>query len=132
MTDTSPLIALTAQIVASYVARNDVPRGEIGRLVAEVHQALAALSTGGAAPLPVAKAPPRKTVFPDHLICLEDGRKFKSLKRHLRVKYGLTPEQYRSKWDLPADYPMVAPRYAATRSKLAKSMGLGTAAKNRK
>ena len=74
----------------------------------------------------------KKSIFPDYLVCLEDGKRFKSLKRHLRVKYSLTPEQYRAKWGLPADYPMVAPRYAETRSKLAKSMGLGRKGKKRR
>jgi predicted transcriptional regulator len=125
MTDASPTTtALTAQIVAAYVSRNEVPRGEIGKLVAEIHQALLALN-GVPAPVAAPKIAAKKSVFPDYLICLEDGRRFKSLKRHLRVKYGLSPEQYRAKHGLPSDYPMVAPRYAATRSTLAKSMGLG-------
>jgi predicted transcriptional regulator len=131
MTDTSPsTTALTAQIVAAYVSRNEVPRGEIGKLVAEVHQALLALAQPVATPsAATTKRVIKKTVFPDYLICLEDGLRFKSLKRHLRVKYNLTPEQYRAKHGLSADYPMVAPRYAQTRSTLAKSMGLGQAAK---
>jgi predicted transcriptional regulator len=133
MTDaTSPLAALTAQIVSAYVSRHDVPRADIAKLVSEVHAALQGL---GAAPLP---APPpaekrstKKTVFPEYIVCLEDGRRFKSLKRHLRAKYNLTPEQYRAKWGLPADYPMVAPRYAQERSTLAKNMGLGHSAKSK-
>lgn len=135
MTD-SPVLTLTAQIVAAYVSRNEVPRGDVARLVAEVHAALEAVGTG--APVSVSpdlkpqKSSIKKSVFPDYLICLEDGKRFKSLKRHLRVKYNLTPEQYRAKWGLAADYPMVAPRYAETRSKLAKSMGLGRKAKKRK
>lgn len=125
MTDTpATTTALTAQIVAAYVSRNEVPRGEIGKLVAEVHQALLALNRP-LVPTVAVKVTPKKSVFPDYIVCLEDGRRFKSLKRHLRVKYNLTPEQYRSKHGLPSDYPMVAPHYAATRSTLAKSMGLG-------
>ena len=132
----SPILALTAQIVAAYVSRNEVPRGDVARLVADVHAALQTVGSGA----PLASVPDlkpqkssiKKSVFPDYLICLEDGKRFKSLKRHLRVKYSLTPEQYRAKWGLPADYPMVAPRYAETRSKLAKSMGLGRKSKKKK
>jgi predicted transcriptional regulator len=130
------LLSLTAQIVAAYVSRNDVPRADVARLVADVHGALQAVGSG----LAVAASPDirpqkssiKKSIFPDYIICLEDGKRFKSLKRHIRVKYSLTPEQYRAKWGLPADYPMVAPRYAETRSKLAKSMGLGRKGKKRR
>lgn len=132
MSETPPSTSvLTAQIVAAYVSRNEVPRSEIGKLVAEVHQALLALN-GPAAPASTAKVVAKKSVFPDYIVCLEDGLRFKSLKRHLRVKYNLTPEQYRSKHGLPSDYPMVAPRYAQTRSTLAKSMGLGRAEKKKR
>jgi len=135
MTD-SPLLSLTAQIVAAYVFSNDVPRGDVARLVADVHGALQAVGTGAAMAsspdLKPQKSSIKKSIFPDYLVCLEDGKRFKSLKRHLRVKYSLTPEQYRAKWGLPADYPMVAPRYAETRSKLAKSMGLGRKGKKRR
>ena len=135
MTDTS-LLSLTAPVVAAYVSRNEVPRAEVARLVAEVHGALQAVGSGqavAASPdLKPQKSSIKKSVFPDYLICLEDGKRFKSLKRHLRVKYSLTPEQYRAKWGLAADYPMVAPRYAETRSKLAKSMGLGRKSKKRR
>ena len=135
MTD-SPLLSLTAQIVAAYVSRNEVPRGDVARLVADVHGALQAVGTGAAVAsspdLKPQKSSIKKSIFPDYLVCLEDGKRFKSLKRHLRVKYSLTPEQYRAKWGLPADYPMVAPRYAETRSKLAKSMGLGRKGKKRR
>jgi predicted transcriptional regulator len=121
-------IELTAQIVAAYVAKHDVARPDIARLIADVHAALSGLADGklaavGAAPKLVAKN--KKSIFPDYLVCLEDGQRFKSLKRHLRVKYALTPEQYRAKWNLAADYPMVAPNYAKARSKLAMNMGLG-------
>lgn len=130
------LLPLTAQIVAAYVSRNEVPRSDVARLVADVHGALLAVGSGVAVSsspdLKPQKSSIKKSVFPDYLICLEDGKRFKSLKRHLRVKYSLTPEQYRAKWGLPADYPMVAPRYAETRSKLAKSMGLGRKGKKRR
>ena len=130
------LLSLTAQIVAAYVSRNDVPRGDVARLVADVHAALLNVGSALAAPsladIRPQKSAIKKSVFPDYLVCLEDGKRFKSLKRHLRVKYSLTPEQYRAKWGLAAEYPMVAPRYAETRSKLAKSMGLGSKSKKRK
>lgn len=121
-------IGLTADIVSAYVANNHVQATEVADLIATVHQTLVSL---GQAPA-VAAAPPvqpavsiRKSITPDYLICLEDGKQFKSLKRHLSTKYNLTPEAYREKWGLPADYPMVAPAYAEARSALAKSLGLG-------
>lgn len=122
------LLELTASIVAAYVARNNVPPGDLGSLIASTHSALAEL--GGTPPPPppeplVPAVSIRKSVTPDAIICLEDGKPFKSLKRHLSSKYGLTPEQYRTKWGLPSDYPMVAPSYAEARSALAKAMGLG-------
>lgn len=122
------LLDLTTSIVSAYVARNNVPRSDLADLIASVHASLAKL--GGepepppAVPL-VPAVPIRKSVTPEAIICLEDGKSFKSLKRHLSSKYDLTPEQYRAKWGLPADYPMVAPAYAEARSALAKSMGLG-------
>jgi predicted transcriptional regulator len=119
---------LTASVVAAYVANNTVAAAEIPNLIAQVHAALTGTSAGkvevSLAPAKPA-VPIKKSVTADHLICLEDGLKFKSLKRHLRTRYGMTPEQYRAKWNLPADYPMVARNYAATRSQLAKNMGLG-------
>ncbi len=122
------LAELTADVVAAYVSNNSVPVGDLPNLIADVHSALG--RTFGAAPAPTAEKPkpavnPKKSVNDDYIICLEDGMKFKSLKRHLMSHYGLTPEEYREKWDLPADYPMVAPNYAAARSALAKKMGLG-------
>lgn len=122
------LLDLTTSIVSAYVARNNVPRSDLADLIASVHASLAKL--GGepepppAAPL-VPAVPIRKSVTPEAIICLEDGKSFKSLKRHLSSKYDLTPEQYRAKWGLPADYPMVAPAYAETRSQMAKALGLG-------
>jgi predicted transcriptional regulator len=118
---------LTAAIVSAYVAKNSVPMANLPELVASVHASLASLN-GAPEPektAPVPAVPIKKSVTQDYIISLEDGRKFKSLKRHLATHYGLTPDQYRQKWGLPADYPMVAPNYAATRSALARSIGLG-------
>ncbi|AWN47173.1 MucR family transcriptional regulator [Methylobacterium terrae] len=124
--DASDLVALSAGLVASYVRHNSVPAAELPGLIASVHGALAGLGAP-AAPVEERPTPPipiRKTVTPEHIISLEDGRPYKTLKRHLAGR-GLTPEQYREKWGLPADYPMVAANYAAQRSDLAKSSGLG-------
>jgi MucR family transcriptional regulator, transcriptional regulator of exopolysaccharide biosynthesis len=121
-------IELTAQIVSAYVGNNTVPAGDIPGLISQVHSALTRVSgTSGevtAEPLKPAVSV-KKSVTPEYIVCLEDGKKFKSLKRHLRTQYNMTPEQYREKWNLGADYPMVAPNYAAARSQLAKQMGLG-------
>ena len=118
---------LTAAIVSAYVSKNSVPMANLAELVASVHASLAKLEVSPepekSAPAPA--VPIRKSVTKDYIISLEDGRKFKSLKRHLATHYGMTPDQYRQKWGLPADYPMVAPNYAATRSALARSIGLG-------
>ncbi|MFE1597512.1 MucR family transcriptional regulator [Methylobacterium sp. ID0610] len=124
----SERIALAADIVAAYVSNNVVPAAQLGQLIADVHRAVAALGAPRAAePAPLTPLMPiKKTVTPDYLISLEDGRPYKSLKRHL-AKHGLTPDQYRQKWGLPHDYPMVAPNYAAQRSELAKTIGLGRA-----
>jgi len=122
------LIELSTEIVSAYVSHNAVSPGDLPKLIAEVHGALRALQANEA-PAPVEELKPavpvRKSVANDYIICLEDGKKFKSLKRHLRTHYNLSPEEYREKWGLPADYPMVAPSYSATRSKLAKDNGLG-------
>lgn len=123
------LIELTAEIVAAYVGKNAVASGDLSSLIHEVHQALvrAAGRTELAERDELKPAVPvKKSVTPDFIICLEDGKKFKSLKRHLRTHYKMSPEEYRAKWQLPHDYPMVAPNYAAARSQLAKKMGLGT------
>ena len=120
------LLNLTARVVSAHVAHNRVPTEDVPTLIREVHRALA--NTGQAetaAPRGEPAVPIKKSVQPDSIVCLEDGKKFKSLKRHLRTVYDLTPDQYRAKWGLPADYPMVAPNYAAARSELAKQMGLG-------
>ena len=126
--DETSCIQLTAKIVCAYVSNNAVSSAEILALISQVYSALMRLSKGAAAaalaePLKPA-VPIKRSITPEYLVCLEDGKKFKSLKRHLR-QYRMTPDQYRAKWDLPADYPMVAPNYAAARSQLAKQMGLG-------
>ena len=121
-------IELTAGIVSAYVSNNSVSAGDIPNLINQVHSALVRVSggQGDTAPEPLKPAVSlKKSITADYLICLEDGKKFKSLKRHLRTQYNMTPEQYRDKWGLPPDYPMVAPSYAAARSQLAKQMGLG-------
>ncbi len=123
------LVELTADLVSAYVSNNSVPASDLSALVAQVHHALKNLGeTAGEPPQQEKLAPAvsiRKSVTPDYIVCLEDGKKFKSLKRHLATHHGITPEEYRAKWNLPADYPMVAPAYAAARSQLAKQMGLG-------
>jgi len=122
------LIELSAEIVCAYVSHNALSPTDLPKLIAEVHTALNGLHSFEV-PEPVEELKPavpvRKSVAPDYIICLEDGKKFKSLKRHLRTHYNMSPEEYREKWGLPADYPMVAPNYSATRSRLAKDNGLG-------
>jgi predicted transcriptional regulator len=131
MADTSGdsvYIELTADIVSAYVSNNSVPSAEIPNLIGQVFSALKRVSGGDvtAAAEPLRPAVPiKRSVTPEHIVCLEDGLKFKSLKRHLRTRYNMTPDQYREKWGLPPDYPMVAANYAQTRSRLAKQMGLG-------
>jgi predicted transcriptional regulator len=131
----SAYIELTAKIVSAYVGNNSVPSAEIASLISQVHAALKRVSGGqvvaAAEPLKPA-VPVKRSISSDYIICLEDGKKFKSLKRHLRTQYSMTPEQYREKWALPPDYPMVAPNYAAARSQLAKQMGLGQQRRRRK
>jgi predicted transcriptional regulator len=127
-TGNSNFIELTATIVSAYLSNNPVPTAEIPALINQIHSALLRVSAGSgdvsAEPLKPAVSV-KKSITPEHIVCLEDGKKFKSLKRHLRTQYNMTPEQYREKWGLPPDYPMVAPNYAAARSQLAKQMGLG-------
>ncbi|RWB66629.1 MucR family transcriptional regulator [Mesorhizobium sp.] len=121
------LIELTADIVSAYVSNNPVPVASLSDLIASVNSSLAKIGSQ-AEPETPAQQPavnPKRSVFPDYIVCLEDGKKFKSLKRHLNVHYGLTPDEYRTKWELKSDYPMVAPNYAAQRSTLAKAAGLG-------
>ncbi len=133
--DAASCIVLTADIVSAYVSNNTVSSAEIPALISQVYSALMRVSNGavGAAlaePLKPAVSI-KRSITPEYLVCLEDGKKFKSLKRHLRTQYQMTPDQYRAKWNLPADYPMVAPNYAAARSQLAKQMGLGQQGRRR-
>ena len=128
MEDKPELLEMTADIVSAYVGNNSVSADALPALISNIHAALSGVSNGPVEVEPEPKEPAvpiRKSIAPDVLICLEDGRKFKSLKRHLRTKYDMSPEDYRAKWGLPKDYPMVAPNYAKARSELAKSMGLG-------
>lgn len=131
--DRSELLALTAEIVAAHVANNKLDAGELPALIRQVYGTLAGLDaqpgqgSGGArsGERPVPAVPVKKSVMPDYIVCLEDGKKLKMLKRHLMSHYKLTPEQYRERWGLPPDYPMVAPNYAIHRQVLAKKIGLG-------
>ena len=132
--NTTELLELSTEIVTAYVSHNVVPTAELPDLIANVYGAMKATQAEAAEakePLKPAVSV-RKSITDDYLICLEDGKKFKSLKRHLRTHYGLSPEEYLEKWSLPADYPMVAPNYAAARSQLAKKMGLGQRGGRRK
>ena len=122
------LLALTADIVAAHVSNNSVAVNDLPNLIQNVHSALTGIARQSAAPeaRPEPKVPIRSSVRPDYIVCLEDGKRLKMLKRHLMTHYNLTPDQYRQKWGLSADYPMVAPNYAEQRRTLAKSIGLGT------
>jgi predicted transcriptional regulator len=128
------VLQLTADIVASHVSNNSVPVGEVPQLIKQVYDSLSGL---GNEPLPAQSERPqpavavRKSVTPEFIVCLEDGKKLKMLKRHLKTAYNMTPEQYRERWGLAADYPMVAPNYAAQRRELAKKIGLGTTRRRR-
>ena len=127
-TSSSDLLALTTEIVAAHVSNNTVAVGDLPQLIHQVYQSLAGI--GKVAP-PAAERPQpavsvKRSVHPDYIICLEDGKKLKMLKRHLKTAYNMTPDEYRERWSLPPDYPMVAPNYARQRSKLAKDIGLGT------
>jgi predicted transcriptional regulator len=128
-------IQLTANIVSAYVSNNTVPSAEIPNLIGQVYSALRRVS-GGPAVMPSEPLKPavpvKRSITAEYIVCLEDGKKFKSLKRHLRTQYDMTPEKYREKWGLPPDYPMVAPNYAAARSQLAKQMGLGQQRRRRR
>ena len=124
----SELVELTAEIVSAYVSKNALVAAELPSLIAHVHGALVAAAMKNGAPVQEERKPAvpvKKSVTDDYIICLEDGKRFKSLKRHLSTHYDLTPDTYRAKWGLPHDYPMVAPNYAAARSLLAKKIGLG-------
>lgn len=131
------LLALTTEIVAAHLTNNTVPAIEIPALIERVYKSLSNLGTDTPTPSssnerPQPAVPIRKSVMPDYIICLEDGKKLKMLKRHLKTAYSMTPEQYRERWGLPNDYPMVAPNYAKTRSRLAKDIGLGTGKADKK
>ncbi len=129
--DPAEILALTAEIVSAHVAANSVGAEALPDLIREVYRAMAGLGSVPAAPVerPQPAVPIKKSVFPDFIICLEDGKKLKMLKRHLMSAYGMTPEQYRERWQLGPEYPMVAPNYAQHRSTLAKKIGLGTTAR---
>ncbi len=127
--ETSELLALTTNIVASHVSNNSVTSADLPQLIQQVYSALSSAGGGGAnasAPRPQPAVPIKKSVTPDFIVCLEDGKKLKMLKRHLKTRYNMTPDDYRERWGLGPDYPMVAPNYAAQRSTLAKKIGLGT------
>ena len=134
--DEASQIQLTANIVSAYVSNNTVSSAEIPALISQVYSALMRVSNGTAAAAAAGRLTPavpiKRSITTEYLICLEDGKKFKSLKRHLRARYQMTPDQYRAKWNLPPDYPMVAPNYAAVRSQLARQMGLGQQRRRRR
>lgn len=125
------LLSLTTEIVAAHVSKNSVPVSDLPALIEQVYRTLANVGTEpvGAPERPQPAVPIKKSVTPDYIICLEDGKRLKMLKRHLKTAYDITPEEYRERWALPPDYPMVAPNYAKQRSKLAKEIGLGTRAR---
>ena len=131
--DKASYIQLTANIVSAYVSNNTVSSAEIPALISQVYSALMRVSNVAVPAEPLKPAVPiKRSITPAYLVCLEDGKKFKSLKRHLSTQYQMTPDQYRAKWNLPANYPMVAPKYAAVRSRLAKQMGLGQQRRRRR
>lgn len=127
-TNREDLLALTTEIVSAYLSNNTMPTGEIPNIIEQVFKTLANVNAESAisADRPQPAVPIKKSVNPDYIVCLEDGKKLKMLKRHLKTAYNMSPEEYRERWGLPADYPMVAPNYAKQRSKLAKDIGLGT------
>jgi predicted transcriptional regulator len=129
----SELLELTAEIVAAHVGNNTLPVSELPQLINDVYNTLATVGSAPAAPeRPQPAVSIKKSVTPDYIVCLEDGKKLKMLKRHLKTAYGMTPDEYRERWGLPSDYPMVAPNYAKHRSNLAKKIGLGTRPRHRK
>jgi predicted transcriptional regulator len=132
MAEQDDLTAMTAEIVSAYLENHQVKMGDLPGLIQTVHSTLSHLSkeNGEAMDRVIPAVSVKKSITAEYLVCLEDGRKFKSLKRHLRTRYNMTPEEYRSKWGLPPDYPMVAPNYARVRSNLAKNMGLGQSRKD--
>jgi len=129
------LLALTSSIVASHVSNNTVAIGDLPQLIQQVYAALSNVGQGGSVAIasrPQPAVPIKKSIAPEYIVCLEDGKKLKMLKRHLKTKYNLTPDTYRERWGLPPDYPMVAPNYAQQRSELAKKIGLGTTKRRRR
>ena len=132
--NTKELLTLTTEIVAAHVSKNSVAAADLPQLISQVYQSLANVGRAQApsAERPDPAVPIKKSIHPDYLVCLEDGKKLKMLKRHLKTAYNMTPEQYRERWGLPHDYPMVAPNYAKQRSQLARDLGLGTKAKRRR
>jgi len=128
LANTKELLALTTEIVAAHVSKNTVASSDLPQLISQVYQSLANVGRGAqqSAERPEPAVPIKKSVYPDYIVCLEDGKKLKMLKRHLMTAYNMTPEQYRERWNLPSDYPMVAPNYARQRARLAKEIGLGT------
>ncbi|MBV1800113.1 MucR family transcriptional regulator [Siccirubricoccus sp. G192] len=133
-TPTADLLGLTAEIVSAHVSNNPVSLGDLPNLIQDVYRTLASVGLPAVKPQPERPQPAvpiKKSITPEYLICLEDGKKLKMLKRHLQTSYGLTPEQYRERWGLTSDYPMVAPNYAKHRSTLAKKIGLGTKPRGR-
>ncbi len=122
---TAELLELTTRVVAAHVASNPIAATELPGLIATVHKALAALGPEEAAAKPKPAVSIKQSVKPEYIVCLDDGKKLKMLKRHLKTAYNMTPDDYRKRWGLPSDYPMVAPNYAAKRSELAKKIGLG-------
>ena len=131
--DSSEILELTADIVASYVENNTIAAADLPQLIQKVYEALVGVSAAeGAGGKPTPAVSPGRSITPDYLVCLEDGRKLKMLKRHIMTHYGLTPEEYRERWGLPGNYPMVAPNYAKQRRALAKKIGLGTSQKGKR
>ena len=132
--ESNEILALTTNIVAAHVSNNSVAVADLPRLIREVHDSLTSVGAGGGReperPTPV--VPIKKSITPEHIVCLEDGKKLKMLKRHLKTAYNMSPDEYRERWGLAADYPMVAPNYAKQRSKLAKQIGLGTRGRRKK
>ena len=133
-TNPSELLSLTTNIVAAHVSNNSVAVTDLPQLIKDVYETLSGVGAGGerTTERPTPAVPVKKSVMPDYIVCLEDGKKLKMLKRHLKTAYNMTPEEYRERWGLPSDYPMVAPNYAKQRSKLAKQIGLGTRARRKR
>ncbi|MDH3472072.1 MAG: MucR family transcriptional regulator [Rhodospirillales bacterium] len=132
--DSNEILSLTTNIVAAHVANNPVAVNDLPQLIREVYQTLSSVGGEGEREVdrPTPAVPLKKSITPDYIVCLEDGKKLKMLKRHLKTAYNMTPEEYRERWGLAPDYPMVAPNYAKQRSKLAKQIGLGTRARRKR